>query len=235
MMMTALRYFPPPLSLSMKLLKDPPCQLLTQTLIHSRKRPFAASCSVKLSTMALFCEPHKIKLHLNYVREKVWDVMPNQVKEFPWKNAEAIALIRLMVMGQEALKWSLPALFVFSFVSDVLYSISQNKELVVPFSLFVGCMITNFLKETLLELFPHSEERGHSWHIFGMGCFFLLVKLVSVYFSGGQVFLLNAANGGLMQIFWLWKSLQQELYGEKGERIKDSVMEDTSTVVNAQD
>lgn len=79
------------------------------------------------------------------------------------------------------------------------------------------------------------QERDRSWHIFGMGCFFLLVKLVSVYFSGGQVFLLNAANGGLMQIFWLWKSSQQELYREKGERIKDSVMEDTSTVVNAQD
>lgn len=107
--------------------------------------------------MTLFCEPHKIKLHLNYVREKVWDVMPDQVKEFPWKNAEAIALSHLMVTGQEALKWSLPTLFVLSFVSDVLYSISQNKELVFPFGLFVGCMITNFLKVTLLEFFPHSE------------------------------------------------------------------------------
>lgn len=80
------------------------------------------------------------------------------------------------------------------------------------------------------------QERDQIWHILSMGCFFLLVKLISVYFSvGGRVFLLNTANGGLMHIFWLWKSSQQELDREKGERIKDSVMEDTSTVVNAQD
>lgn len=45
----------------------------------------------------------------------------------------------------------------------------------------------------------------------GIGCFFVLIKFLSANFlMRERVFLLHVANGGLMQLLWLWRSLQEE-------------------------
>ncbi|KAK9270880.1 hypothetical protein L1049_026466 [Liquidambar formosana] len=192
-----------------KFFKDQPCRFHKHTLLsacHQTSRP----CSMKI-TMAQFSEPNKLKIQINIVRERLWEAIPDSFKDLPWKNTEDVMLQRLLFVGKKALKWSLIGLFILSSLSDVVFSISKNKELMIPIGLFAGCMMTDFLKETSQELFPNSEERGLSWHLVGISCFFVLVKFVSAYFAlQGQLFLLHVANGGLMQVLWLWRNILQE-------------------------
>lgn len=108
-------------------------------------------------SMAEFGEPNKVKMQINIVREKLWEATPDLVKEIPWKKAEKILLERLLFLGQKALKWTLVIFFVFGSLSDVLFSISRNQELIIPCGLFVGCLMTDFLKEISNELFGNSE------------------------------------------------------------------------------
>lgn len=83
--------------------------------------------------------------------------MPYPVKDFPWKKAEDQVLQRLLSLGQEALKWSFVAWFLSSFLSDVIVTISRNQELVMPFGLFAGSLMSDFMKDTLEDLFPQQE------------------------------------------------------------------------------
>lgn len=107
--------------------------------------------------MAEFGEPKKVNMQISILREKLWEAIPDPVKEIPWKKAEKILMERLLFVGQKALKWTLTILFVFSFLSDFIFSISRNQELMIPLGLFVGCMMTDFLKEISHELFCNSE------------------------------------------------------------------------------
>ncbi|KAG6699113.1 hypothetical protein I3843_08G053900 [Carya illinoinensis] len=113
-------------------------------------------CSMKVS-MAEFGEPNKVKMQIDVVREKLWEATPDSVKEIPWKKAEKILLERLLLLGQNAFKWALVIFFIFSSLSDVIFSISRNQELIIPCGLFVGCLMTDFLKEITNELFRNSE------------------------------------------------------------------------------
>lgn len=108
-------------------------------------------------TMAQFCEPNKIREQLNIIKERLWETTPETVKDFPWKKAENLLLERLLFVGHKALKLSLVTVFVISSLSDFLYSISRNQELMVPFGLIVGCLMTDFLKETSQEAFRSPE------------------------------------------------------------------------------
>jgi len=82
---------------------------------------------------------------------------------------------RLLFLGQKALKWTLIILFVFSSLSDVIFSISRNQELMIPLGLFVGCLMTDFLKEISRELFRNTEV------YFSMHSSFLPVCFQSLY------------------------------------------------------
>ncbi|PSS31515.1 Glycine--tRNA ligase beta subunit like [Actinidia chinensis var. chinensis] len=191
------------------------CQLRSGLAICVRNHPTSRTYSARIPTIAQFRELPKVMTHINNIREKLWDIIPRSVKDFPLKKPEDILLRQLLLVGKEALKWSLLALYVFSSVSDVIYCISKNKELMIPFGLFVGYGVTNFLMETSQELFPTTEERGLSRHLLGIGCFFALTKIISASFAvPGQIFLLNVANGGLMQVLWLWKSSTEKQHGE---------------------
>ncbi|GER31136.1 leucine-rich repeat protein kinase family protein [Striga asiatica] len=93
--------------------------------------------SAKFPMMEDFNDPSKRLALLNYTKDKLWASIPCSVKQFPWEKAESIALQKLLVFGKETLKWSLLAFFGFSCIFDIPYSISRNKELVIPFGLFV--------------------------------------------------------------------------------------------------
>lgn len=131
------------------------CQLRrhSRSCVHYQTFP---TCSMKVS-MREFRDPNKFKMQINIVRKKLWEVIPDSVKEIPWKKAEDILLERLIFLGQKGLKWTLITLFIFSSLSDVIFSFSRNQELIFPFGLFVGCLMTDFIKETSQELFRHSE------------------------------------------------------------------------------
>ncbi|KAA8538254.1 hypothetical protein F0562_027923 [Nyssa sinensis] len=221
-----------PSSFRIKLFNGQPCQLPSSLQIRAWNLPTSAKCSVKLPAVAQFHEPHKAKMPMNNIKEKLWEVIPDPVKDFPWKKAEDISERKFLIVGQEALKWSLIVLFVLSSVSDVIYSISRNKELMIPLGLFVGCMVADFLKETSRELFLNWKGRGLSQNLLGIGCFFVLVKIIFTYFLvPGQIFLLHVANGGLMQVLWFWKSLLEEQ--DRDDR-ESSLLEDASTAMNAE-
>lgn len=170
--------------------------------------------------MKQFHVPPKYKMYFTYTKDKLLGFIPDSVKQFPWKEAKGVTQQELLVLGKEALKWSLTAILIFSFASDIIYSISRNKELLIPFGLFVGCLMTNYLNEVFQELSHHDKETGMTWQLLGIYCFFIFVNVISVYFPvGGKVFLLHVANGGLMQVLWLWKSLweldkdEREIFG----------------------
>lgn len=48
---------------------------------------------------------------------------------------------------------------------------------------------------------PLEQKRGLNLPLLGISCCFILVKVMSTYFTP---FLLHVANGGLMQVLWLW-------------------------------
>lgn len=161
--------------------------------------------------MSQFGEPnkgHNQALEIKVVKEKLLEAIPVTVKELPWKRAADIALKQLLCLGEKALKWCLVAFFVLSFFSDVIFSISRNRELVIPFGLFVGCFVTDILKEALQLALPISEEKRFEKHLIGIGCLFAAVKFISYGLPiQAQVIVLNVANGGFLQVLWLWRGL----------------------------
>jgi hypothetical protein len=146
------------------------------------------------ASMAEFGEPKKVNMQINILREKLWEAVPDSVKEIPWKKAEKTLMERLLFLGQKALKWTLIVLFVFSSLSDVIFSISSNQELMIPLGLFVGCLMTDFLKEISHELFRNSEVYFSilcihssclfpiSLSVYNLSQFLLLLLLFCVYF-----------------------------------------------------
>lgn len=102
--------------------------------------------------MGSWNDPSKLKMRLGYAVKKLNECIPDSVHNFPWKRAESTAMQQLLVLGQKTLKWSLIALFIFSSSCDILSSISRNKELFIPFGLYLGCLTADFLKETSQEI-----------------------------------------------------------------------------------
>ncbi|KAL6995275.1 hypothetical protein U1Q18_005411 [Sarracenia purpurea var. burkii] len=207
------------------------CELHSSLAICTRNHPTSVPRSLR-TPMARFQRPPKLVMHMNNVKEKLSEVVPPSVKNLPWKKAEDVAMQQFLLLAQEALKWSLLALYVCSSVSDVIFSVSRDKELMIPFGLFVGYMMTNFLMETSQELFPISGERGWRWHLLGIGCFFGLIKILSAFFAvQGRIFLLHAVNGGLMQVLWLWRSFLEK---EDGNSRDNSMQHNASVARNAE-
>lgn len=68
-----------------------------------------------------------------------------------------------------------------------------------------------------------------TWHFFGASFFFILVKIIAIYFSDLNSFLLHMANGGLMQVLWLWVSLSQP----SGDQDRNVIMDDASATSSA--
>ncbi|KAF5740093.1 putative Embryo defective [Tripterygium wilfordii] len=207
MALPAYAVFPSNPKFQIKLFKNQGCQIYRQSHVYHRASPM---CSMKVR-MTYFSDPNKIKSQLNIVRERLWETAPSTVKTFPWKKAENILLEQLLFLGKKVLKWAFISFFILSSIADVIFSIARSQELMIPIGLLVGCLMTDFLKETLHELFHRSKEKNSESQLVGISCFFILVKFISSCFSlRMQVFLMHVANGGLMQVLWLWRNLVQE-------------------------
>ncbi|KAI3880133.1 hypothetical protein MKW92_018414 [Papaver armeniacum] len=172
-------------------------------LSPNKHRQTIIKCSAKVTGFGQFGDPNKLKMQ----------TFPEPVKEFPWKKAEDIMLQRLLFLGKEALKWLLITLFAFSSLSDILLSISKNKELLIPLGLFIGCVVSDIFKETSKELFPSAsaKEGGLKMNLVVIGAFFVFVKVVAAFLAvGGKVLLSHVGNGGLLQVLWMWRKIQEE-------------------------
>ncbi|KAF8024680.1 hypothetical protein BT93_F1762 [Corymbia citriodora subsp. variegata] len=200
-----------------KLLNSKMCQPSNGITLHSRRQTFPKHSMQVM--MAQFGESERLNVQLDAVTERLQEAIPDSVKHFPWKKAETVLLDRVVLLGQKALKWSLITLFVASSLSDVLFAITRNRELIIPIGLFVGCLLTDFLKEVTTELSGDSQlDKGLIQHLTAIGVFLVLLKFTSAFCGlGVRVFLLHVANGGLMQALWLWRNL---LHGSSDEEKK---------------
>lgn len=102
-------------------------------------------------------ETNKGNMQISFLKEKLWEAIPTSVKDLEWKKAVEILLHRLMFIAQKTLKWSIVMYFIFSSLSDLAFSVSRNQELMIPFGLFTGCLISNILNETSQQVLNHSE------------------------------------------------------------------------------
>ncbi|GMJ02545.1 hypothetical protein HRI_003923700 [Hibiscus trionum] len=184
MALLASSVLPSTLNFKVKQYEHQPCS----SQLHSfRGRRVSPKCQMKI-TMAQFGDPNKIKEQLAVIKNKLWDNSPQSVKSFPWKKAENLLLEKLIIAGQKALKLSFVAFFVFSCLSDFMFSISRNQELMIPFGLIVGLLMSDFLKETSREAFRSFEGKDLEvkWQLLAMGGFFAVFKFVSAFFSNEQ-------------------------------------------------
>lgn len=133
------------------------CWFISHVQIKKLSAHFRHQILPKCSITAQIGEPNKAKLELGTARKRLWDAVPEPLKQFQWKKAENILFERLLLLGRKALKWSLVTFFVFSSLSDVVFSISTNQELMIPLGLLVGCLLSDFFTETLNQLFPVTE------------------------------------------------------------------------------
>ena len=153
-----------------------PCQFHRCSEIHLPHQTFCTRTrSIKVS-MADHNEPSEVNMQIGIMREKLRAAIPTSVQEFPWRKAEHVVLDRLLFLVQEAVNWSLILFFAFSSLSDVVYTFSINRELIMPVGLFVGCLVADFFKEISQELF-HRSEVYFEFH-FLFFCSFILICLV---------------------------------------------------------
>ncbi|XP_061350474.1 uncharacterized protein LOC133295649 [Gastrolobium bilobum] len=194
-----------------KLFQCQPCQFHRCSEIYLHNQTLhKRTCSIKVS-VADDNEPNGVKTQIGIMGEKLREAMPISVQEFPWRKAEHMLLNRLVFLAQEAVKWSLILFFIFSSLSDAVYTFSINRELMIPVGLFVGCLMADFLKEISQELFHRYEEKDMKWHLLGMYCLFVFVKSMSTWFvAQPRVFLLHVANGGLMQVLWYLRCFMED-------------------------
>ncbi|KAK4745652.1 hypothetical protein SAY87_011964 [Trapa incisa] len=210
--------------LRIKLFKHRPSQFHGSGVRYCHNVAAPPRCSLK-ATMVQFGEPEKLKVQLDVVKERLLESVPDSVKHFPWKEAEDKLRHRFILLGGKVLKWLIVTLFALSSISDFVFAVAMNKELMVPLGLLIGFSAANLFREILLEFSGNSEVGGYDdvRHLTTIGCIFLLVKLASLCLAlRTRVFLLHVANGGLMQVLWLWRNSSISTTDEE----KSSVQED---------
>lgn len=198
-----------------------------------------SSVTVIRLTTAQLNEPNIPKIELNVVKKRLFEAIPEEVKQVPWKKAEKVFLNNLLGASVKALKFVFIPLFFLSFLCDVIFSILKNKELLIPIGLFIGCALSDFLNETFQDFFRESkvlpklslasevqrtsfvkntdnilnnfqQDSGSSLQLLYISGLFVVTRIVCSSLSlTSSVFLMHIANGGLMQAVWLWRNSQE--------------------------
>ncbi|XP_051149733.1 uncharacterized protein LOC127264310 [Andrographis paniculata] len=177
-------------------------------LINVHRKHLSVACFAKFPRMEHFPDSTKFVTFLNYTKDKLWEFVPGSVKQFPWKNATNVALRDLQALGKKTLKWTLLAYFALSCPSDIVYSLSGNKDLMIPLGLIIGCVMANYFDDISKEVMSNYKgDNAFTWKLVGLSCFFVLVKAFSFYVLRANDLVLHVGNGGLMQLLWNWKNL----------------------------
>uniref|UniRef100_A0A1D1YND0 Phosphoribosyl-AMP cyclohydrolase n=1 Tax=Anthurium amnicola TaxID=1678845 RepID=A0A1D1YND0_9ARAE len=181
--------------------------------LHHQKH--TVKCSLKAPTAEHFGEPNKFATYWHMLSETLWRSLPEPVIEFPWKKAEVLILQRLLHLGKKAMKWFLVFFLLVNFPSDVFFSFSRNRELMIPLGLFIGIVVADFFNETSKELLHCSTKDLTAGKLLAIGTIFASFRLVTPHVAlPGRMVLSHISNGGLMQALWLLKELQ-DTEGEK--------------------
>ncbi|XP_072989412.1 uncharacterized protein [Typha latifolia] len=196
----------------------------------SNKRQHFRTSAIKIQDAGHFGEPKNLTSYVGELAEKLCEPLLKPLKGFPWEDAKDRVLERLLTLGKNALKWSFLLILVVSSPSDLILAISRNRELLIPVGLIIGVALADFLKESLQVYFQRSvQDINFATLLLGIGSFFVLLKFISLSFKlQGRVLLSHVGNGGLMQVLWLVKKLEEN-NKRKSEKIVDSPSTSTIT------
>ncbi|KAL0907239.1 hypothetical protein M5K25_025796 [Dendrobium thyrsiflorum] len=176
---------------------------------RSLYRVVPIACSIKASTGKHIDYLTKFSSYLHNLAGQILEASPEAIKEFPWEKAKLMVEERLLVVGKNALTWSLVAVLIFSLVYDGLMAVFAGRELVVPLGLFIGVLLADLFNEFCRELFE-SKGGNNMQEVWGIGLFFVTLRFIYLRFRiPGWVLFCHIGNGGLMQILWLAKEMKQ--------------------------
>lgn len=196
-------------------------------LSESCRRRFSIGYSIKAPAAENFSEePKKVTSYIKGLVDYLWERSPGPVKKFPWKEARSMAIERLLILGHKAFKFSLIALFAISSALDVTTAISLNRELMIPLGLFIGVALADFVKESLQDFYQSMiKDENNATQLWGVGLFFVLLKLITLCFNiQGRLLLSLTGDGGLMQVLWLMKEMQQTQTADGRESVPQTPM-----------
>ncbi|XP_020570892.1 uncharacterized protein LOC110018022 [Phalaenopsis equestris] len=179
-------------------------------------------CSTKASAGKHISYVTEFSSYLHDLTGRILDASPQPLKEFPWEKAKLMVRERLLVLGKNMLAWSLVTLLICNILYDALMAVFISRELLVPLGLFTGVLLADFLNETCQELFQSKAKGGNDMQLlWGIGLFFLALRFIFLRFRiVGWMLFCHIGNGGLMQILWLAKEMQQaEILQNKEEEV----------------
>ncbi|KAJ7559904.1 hypothetical protein O6H91_04G106000 [Diphasiastrum complanatum] len=83
---------------------------------------------------------------------RVWKKAPKPLREFPWRRAIERLVERLSDVAWSAAKWLLVPVILLSSLSEISYSLVQNKEFLIPIGMLAGSFLAGVLKDAAVEL-----------------------------------------------------------------------------------
>ncbi|KAJ7559903.1 hypothetical protein O6H91_04G106000 [Diphasiastrum complanatum] len=153
---------------------------------------------------------HMLTPHYLYGLSRVWKKAPKPLREFPWRRAIERLVERLSDVAWSAAKWLLVPVILLSSLSEISYSLVQNKEFLIPIGMLAGSFLAGVLKDAAVELSEDLQKGEVPWHLIAIGFLFSLVKFPGPsYPYWGRVLLPHFATGGLLRTFffaWSWQN-----------------------------
>jgi len=130
----------------------------------------------------------------------LWSKAPEPIRVFPWVKAGRLFLERLLEQLWSVGKWLAIPVLAVSMLSELSYTLMQEKVLLIPAGMIGGIAFCGILKETALELLPGIDKKDVPWHLVAVGLFFILLKYIGPYLPvWGRITVPHFANGGLWQ------------------------------------
>ena len=84
----------------------------------------------------------------------LWSKAPEPIRVFPWAKAGRLFLERLLEQLWSVGKWLAIPVLAVSMLSELSYTLMQEKVLLIPAGMIGGIAFCGILKETALELLP---------------------------------------------------------------------------------
>ncbi|KAG0555094.1 hypothetical protein KC19_12G143500 [Ceratodon purpureus] len=139
---------------------------------------------------------------------------PEPIRIFPWGKAWSLFVQRVVFNFWTVGKWLAIPVLAVSMLSELSYTLLQQKVLIIPAGMIGGIAFAGMMRETALELFSEFETGEVAWHLVALGLFFAALKFISPYLPvWGRVSVPHFANGGLWQVIKLandWRKQHAE-------------------------
>ncbi|KAG0582243.1 hypothetical protein KC19_3G045400 [Ceratodon purpureus] len=149
------------------------------------------------------------------VTSNVVDKASEPIRAFPWAKVGNVLLRRIQEQFWTVGKWLVIPVLALSVLSELSYTLVQEKVLIVPIGMVCGIVFAGIMKETALELSPSIEEGKIPWHLVALGLLLVAFKFIAPYLPiWGRISVPHFANGGLWQVIVLFKDWRKN-YAER--------------------